>query len=189
MQRLKLINKFLFLNFFVFTAYILIDVFQIYLLTGLKAQSSEGLVASYIYLPHGLRVILAIIFGPITFFGLLTAHIYTGFKSTLEINNLILLSSLLSTIVPYLSVFLLLKKFKIKIYEIKLISIILISILSAFLNAFFSVLSRFFYNFYEEAIFTVKFFKFFIGDVLGVLFLFLLIILLNLLNKIFTKTK
>jgi hypothetical protein len=75
-----------------------------------------------------------------------------------------------------------------KSLKLKLDKIILLSLLSSFLNSFFSVSSRLIFNFYETKIFSTKFIQFFIGDVLGVCFLFFLIIILNILKKILIKT-
>ena len=179
MPKSKLIFKFLLITVAVPIGYLIIDKFQIYLLTGLNAQTSENLFASYIYLPHGFRVVISIIFGPISFIGLLFAHLITGYNALQSIDGLVLLSSSLSTIAPYLSIYIIYKKFNVKIFEIKLDKIILLSLLSSFLNSFFSVSSRLIFNFYETQIFTSKFIKFFIGDVLGVCFLFFLIIIFN----------
>jgi hypothetical protein len=187
MLKLQSIIKFLLITFAVVIAYLIIDRFQIYLLTGINAQSSENLLASYIYLPHGLRVLVAIVLGPLSFVGLLFAHLITGYNAIQSINGLVILSSILSSIAPYVSIYIIYKKFNLKIFEIKLDKIIALSLLSAFLNSFFGVSSRLIFNFYETQIFTTKFFQFFIGDVLGVCFLFFLIIILNILKKIIKK--
>jgi hypothetical protein len=183
------INKFLLITILVVVGYLIIDKFQIYLLTGINAQSSENLFASYIYLPNGFRVIIAVILGPISFIGLFFAHLITGYNAIQSLNGLIILASTLSTIAPYLSIYIIYKKFNVNVYEIKIDKIILLSLLSSFLNSFFSVSSRLIFNFYETKIFSTKFIQFFIGDVLGVCFLFFLIIILNILKKIFIKTK
>jgi hypothetical protein len=187
MLKLQSITKFLLTTFSVVIAYLIIDRFQIYLLTGINAQSSENLLASYIYLPHGLRVLVAIVLGPLSFVGLLLAHLITGYNAIQSINSLVILSSILSSIAPYLSIYIIYKKFNLKIFEIKLDKIIALSLLSAFFNSFFGVSSRLIFNFYETKIFTIQFFQFFIGDVLGVCFLFFLIIILNILKKILIK--
>ena len=189
MLKLQSIIKFLLITFAVVIAYLIIDRFQIYLLTGINAQSSENLLASYIYLPHGLRVLVAIVLGPISFVGLLLAHLITGYNAIQSINSLVILSSILSSIAPYLSIYIIYKKFNLKIFEIRLDKIIALSLLSAFFNSFFGVSSRLIFNFYETKIFTTQFFQFFIGDVLGVCFLFFLILILNILRKILIKTK
>src|SRR6056300_691210 len=189
MLKLQSIIKFLLITILVVVGYLIIDKFQIYLLTGINAQSSENLFVSYIYLPHGFRVIVSIIFGPISFIGLFFAHLITGYNVIQSLNGLIVLASTLSTIAPYLSIYIIYKKFNVNVYEIKIDKIILLSLISSFINSFFSVSSRLIFNFYETQIFTSKFIKFFIGDVLGVCFLFFLIIILNILKKILIKTK
>ena len=189
MLKLQSIIKFLLITVAIPIGYLIIDKFQIYLLTGLNAQTSENLFASYIYLPHGFRVVISIIFGPISFIGLLFAHLITGYNAIQSIDGLVLLSSSLSTIAPYLSIYIIYKKFNLNIDEIKINGIILLSLISSFFNSFFSVSSRLIFNFYETKIFTVNFIKFFIGDVLGVCFLFFLIIIFNILKKILIKTK
>jgi len=189
MPKSKLIFKFLLITVAVPIGYLIIDKFQIYLLTGINAQTSENLFASYIYLPHGFRVMVSIIFGPISFIGLLFAHLITGYNALQSIDGLVLLSSSLSTIAPYISIYIIYKKFNLNIDEIKINGIILLSLISSFINSFFSVVSRLIFNFYETKIFTVNFIKFLIGDILGVIFLFFLIIIINMLRKIIIKNK
>src|SRR5210317_832170 len=189
MLKLQSIIKFLLITISVVIGYLIIDKFQIYLLTGIKAQSSENLLASYIYLPHGLRVLVAIALGPLSFVGLLLAHLITGYNAIQSIYGLVILSSILSTIAPYLSIYFIYKKFNLKIFEIKLDKIIALSLLSAFLYSLFGIFSRLIFNFYETQIFITQFFKFFIGDILVVCFLFFLIIIPNILKKILIKTK
>lgn len=183
----SLINFFL-ITLLTITTYYLINKFQIYFLKGLKAQSSENLLASFVYLPHGLRVIVVYIFGSSSFIGLLFAHIITGVNEINDVNFFILTAALFSTISPFAAVYFVFKKFKIQLKEIKLNNILTIAIISAILNSFFSVSTRLLFDFYQtKQVFSFQFFQFFIGDILGVLFLFLLLILFINLKKIIIK--
>lgn len=191
MGKLNSLIKFFLITLLTITTYNLINKFQIYFLTGLKVQSSENLLASFVYLPHGLRVIVVYIFGSYSFIGLLLAHIIAGVNGINGINDInffILTAALFSTISPFAAVYLVFNKFKIQLKEIKLKNILVVAIISAILNSFFSVSTRLLFDFYEtKEVFSFQFFQFFIGDILGVLFLFLFIILFINLKKIIIK--
>ena len=185
---MKFLIKFLLITFSIFLGYYIINQFQIYLLNIFNTQSSENLLASYIYLPHGFRVIVSYIFGTYSLIGLFIAHLITGIESLSQINSFIIIVSFFSTIAPISAIFLVFRKIRLTIEDIKIKNILLVSFLSSILNSFFSVLTRFVFNFYEDKkIFSLEFFKFFVGDVFGVLFLFLLLILLLNLKNFFLK--
>jgi len=188
MGKLNSLIKFFLITLLTITTYYLINKFQIYFLKGLKVQSSENLLASFVYLPHGLRVIVVYIFGSYSFIGLLLAHIIAGVNGINDINFFILTAALFSTISPFAAVYLVFNKFKIQLKEIKLKNILVVAIISAILNSFFSVSTRLLFDFYQtKEVFSFQFFQFFIGDILGVLFLFLFIILFINLKKIIIK--
>lgn len=185
---MKYLTKLSTITIIIIISYYLVNKFQIYLLTGINAQSSENLLASFIYFPHGIRVIVTYIFGLNAFLGLLIAHLITGTESLTELNVLICTSSFFSTIAPLIAIYIVFRKFNLNFNDIKLVNIVITAFISAVLNSFFSVTTRFFFNFYKgEEIFSIQFAKFFIGDVLGVIFLFLILILLLKLKKILIK--
>lgn len=186
---MKSLIKLLASSIVIIFSYYFVNKFQIYLLTGISAQSSENLLASFIYLPHGIRVIATYIFGLNAFLGLFIAHLITGAEVLSEINSLILTTSFFSTISPFIAIYIIFRKFDLNLNDIRLVNIIITAFLSAVLNSFFSVTIRFLFNFYKnEEIFSVQFAKFFIGDVLGVVFLFIIFILFLNLKKIIFKS-
>jgi len=173
----------------VIISYYLVDKFQIYLLTGINAQSSENLFASYIYLPHGVRVIVTYVFGLNTFLGLFIAHIITGLESLSENNLFIITASFFSAISPLIAIYFVFKKFNLNLKDIKIANIIKTAVISSLLNSFFSVSIRYFFKFYKSGeIFSLQFLQFLVGDILGVLFLFLILILFLNLKKIIFKS-
>lgn len=185
---MRYLAKLIIITIIVTVSYYLVNKFQIYLLTGINAQSSENLFASYIYLPHGIRVITAYIFGLNAFLGLLIAHIITGLESLSQINLFLIIVSFLSAISPLLAFYLVFKKFNLSLKDITLVNILKTAILSSILNSLFSVSTRFLFGFYISGeIFSSQFFQFFIGDILGVLFLFLILILFLNLKRILIK--
>lgn len=98
-------------------------------------SSSDLVIPSLIFLPHGARIISSIAYGIRIFPGLFLAHIITGL---FFIDNiyLILSLSITSVLSVYLAIFLVLKKFSIKnIFEITLKNIIFITIISSLINS------------------------------------------------------
>ena len=185
---MKYLIKVIIATIIIIFSYYFINKFQIYLLTGLNTQSSENLLASNIYLPHGIRVMAAYVFGLNAFLGLFIAHIITGLESLSQINSFIISASLFSAITPMLAIYLVFKKFNLNLKDISLSNIIKTAIISAILNSFFSVIVRFLFKFYKSGeIFSLQFLKFLMGDILGVLFLFLILILLLNLKQIIIK--
>tara|TARA_Y100000389_G_scaffold13527_1_gene12045 strand:- start:328 stop:912 length:585 start_codon:yes stop_codon:yes gene_type:complete len=165
--------------------YYLVDILQIFLLTELNISSSKNLFASYVYLPNGLRVLFVFVFGVLTFPGLLIAHLISGYLNYNEFNFLVIFSSLFSTLSPFMGLFIVYKKFNLSFYEIKITKIVYVAIYTSLLNSFFSVLTRFVFDFYNtKNIFSFQFLKFLVGDILGVLFIFLFIVIFI---KIFDK--
>ena len=184
-ELLKSKSKVFFVTISIIIIYYLIDILQIFLLSELNVSSSKNFFASYIYLPNGLRVLFTFVFGILAFPGLLIAHILSGYLNFNEFNFLVVFSSLFSTLSPFIGIFIVYKKLNLNFYEITITKIVYVAIYTSLFNSFFSVLTRLVFNFYsEENIFSVQFLKFFIGDILGILFIFFFIIILM---KIFNK--
>jgi len=179
-ELLKSKSKVFFVTISIIIIYYLIDILQIFLLSELNVSSSKNFFASYIYLPNGLRVLFTFVFGILAFPGLLIAHILSGYLNFNEFNFLVVFSSLFSTLSPFIGIFIVYKKLNLNFYEITITKIVYVAIYTSLFNSFFSVLTRLVFNFYsEENIFSVQFLKFLIGDILGVLFIFLFIIILR----------
>ena len=184
-ELLKSKSKIFLVTISIIIIYYLIDLLQIFLLSELNVSSSKNLFASYIYLPNGLRVLFTFVFGILAFPGLLIAHLLSGYLNYNEFNPLVVFSSLFSTLSPFIGIFIVYKKLNLSFYEITINKIVYVAIYTSLFNSFFSVLTRLVFNFYsEENIFSVQFLKFFIGDILGILFIFFFIIILM---KIFNK--
>jgi len=177
-ELLKSKSKIFLVSISIIIIYYLIDILQIFLLSELNVSSSKNLFASYIYLPNGLRVLFTFVFGILAFPGLLIVHLLSGYLNYNEFNILVVFSSLFSTLSPFIGIFIVYKKLNLSFYEITINKIIFVAIYTSLFNSFFSVLTRLVFNFYSEKnIFSVQFLKFFIGDILGVLFIFLFIII------------
>ena len=177
-ELLKSKSKIFLVTISIIIIYYLIDLLQIFLLSELNVSSSKNLFASYIYLPNGLRVLFTFVFGILAFPGLLIAHLLSGYLNYNEFNILVVFSSLFSTLSPFIGIFIVYKKLNLSFYEITITKIIFVAIYTSLFNSFFSVLTRLVFNFYsKEDIFSVQFLKFFIGDILGILFIFLFIII------------
>jgi len=184
-ELLKSKTKIILVTISIVVIYYLIDILQIFLLSELNVSSSKNFFASYIYLPNGLRVLFAFVFGILAFPGLLIAHLLSGYLNYNELNLLVVFSSLFSTLSPFIGLFIVYKRLNLNFYEITISKIAYVAIYTSLFNSFFSVLSRFVFDFYNaKNIFSVQFLNFLIGDILGVLFIFLFIIITN---KIFNK--
>ena len=177
-ELLKSKSKIFLVSISIIIIYYLIDILQIFLLSELNVSSSKNFFASYIYLPNGLRVLFTFVFGILAFPGLLIAHLLSGYLNYNEFNILVVFSSLFSTLSPFIGIFIVYKKLNLSFYEITISKIAYVAIYTSLFNSFFSVLTRLVFDFYSEKnIFSVQFLKFFIGDILGVLFIFLFIII------------
>ena len=177
-ELLKSKTKIILVTISIIVIYYLIDILQIFLLSELNVSSSKNFFASYIYLPNGLRVLFAFVFGILAFPGLLIVHLLSGYLNYNEFKLLVIFSSFFSTLSPFIGLFIVYKKLNLGFYEINLTKIVFVGFYTSIFNSFFSVLIRFIFDFYNaKNIFSVHFLKFFIGDVLGVLFIFLFIII------------
>jgi hypothetical protein len=91
--------------------------------------------ASLIFIPHGVRVLSYIFFGPKIFFGLFLAHVVSGLNFTNEINTLII-PALFSTICALIAIKMYTGDFVLKdLNKLNAKFIFYISILSALFNS------------------------------------------------------
>ena len=123
------------LNFVFFSLYLLSWVIEYFII--FKVQNYLlGTISLYfpmlIFIPHGIRVIGAMVYGPKIFLGLLTAHFVTGYFF-LEDLTMILILSTLSVVAAYIAVYLVFKKFNLNSDDIVVNKIILIAIISSIL--------------------------------------------------------
>ena len=100
------------LNFVFFSLYLLSWVIEYFFI--FKVQNYLlGTISLYfpmlIFIPHGIRVIGSMVYGPKIFLGLLTAHFVTGYFF-LEDLTMILILSTLSVVAAYIAVYLVFKK-------------------------------------------------------------------------------
>ena len=184
-ELLKSKSKIFLVTLLIIIIYYLIDKLQIFLLSELNVSSSKNFFASYIYLPNGLRVLFAFVFGIFAFPGLIIAHLLSGYFNYNDFNLLVVFTSFFSTLSPFFGLFIVYRKLNLNFYEIIISKIFYVAIYTSLFNSFFSVLTRFVFDFYNaKNIFSVQFLKFFIGDILGVLFIFFFIMIFI---KIFNK--
>ena len=164
----------LFLGLF-FTQRIFFDLIQ---------DSTISLAASFLYLPHGLRVLATLIGGRKIIPGLFFGHVISGIFMhsfgngtgteffdilTLKTSIIILLTSLGSTFCVLLSLYIL-KITPKNIRSITLKTIFIVSILSSIINSFFS--NTVYFLSYENWEIGVQFIQYIIGDLIGTISIF-----------------
>ncbi len=178
-----LYNQNLYNNIVVFFLFILLFIIQWVLINSFQ-NLNITLVASLIYLPHGLRVLATLIGGNKILPGLFLAHLLTGLflhyeNGNLELTELInndykdlvivLLTSTGSTFSVIISMFFIKFNF-IRVRNITLKDIITIAILSSIINSFFN--NTIYFISYENWEISSQFIQFIIGDVIGALIIF-----------------
>ena len=147
-------------------------------------NSTLAFAASFLYLPHGLRVLATLIGGRKIIPGLFLGHVISGVYihtfsnitgiELLDIFNLktviiILLTSIGSSFCVLLSLFIL-KINSNNIKSITLITILSVSILSSIINSFFS--NTVYFLSYENWEIGIQFIQYIIGDLIGTLTVF-----------------
>ena len=147
-------------------------------------DTTISFAASFIYLPHGLRVLATLIGGRKIIIGLLLGHIFSGIyihlcanetcMSFFDVLNLktsiiILLTSIGSSFCVLLALFILKINFK-NIKSITLNTIFVVSILSSIINSFFS--NTIYFLSYENWEIGLQFIQYIIGDLIGTLLIF-----------------
>lgn len=147
-------------------------------------NSTVALTASFLYLPHGLRVLATLIGGRKIIPGLFLGHVVSGIYIhsfaygtgiefldifNLEILIIILLTSIGSSFCVLLALFIL-KINSLNIKSIELKTIIFVSILSSIINSFFSN-TIYFLNLDDWEI-GAQFIQYIIGDLVGTFIVF-----------------
>ena len=147
-------------------------------------NSTVALTASFLYLPHGLRVLATLIGGRKIIPGLFLGHVVSGIYIhsfaygtgiefldifNLEILIIILLTSIGSSFCVLLALFIL-KINSLSIKSIELKTIIFVSILSSIINSFFSN-TIYFLNLDDWEI-GAQFIQYIIGDLVGTFIVF-----------------
>ena len=147
-------------------------------------DSTIAFAASFLYLPHGLRVLATLIGGRKIIPGLFLGHIFSGIYihlflsdkglSFFDILNLktsivILLTSIGSSFCVLFAIFIL-KISSNDIRSITLKTILIVSILSSIINSFFS--NTIYFLSYENWEIGVQFIQYIIGDLIGTLLIF-----------------
>ena len=147
-------------------------------------NSTIAFAASFLYLPHGLRVLATLVGGRKIIPGLFLGHVVSGIYihsfangtgiEFLDIFNLesliiILLTSIGSSLCVLLALFIL-KINSLKIKSIKLKTILFVSVLSSIINSFFS--NTIYYLSFDDWEIGAQFLQYIIGDLIGALILF-----------------
>lgn len=161
------------LNFVFFSLYLISWVIEYFII--FKVQNYLlGTISLYfpmlIFIPHGIRVIGSMVYGPKIFLGLLTAHLVTGYFF-LEDLTMILILSTLSVVAAYIAVYLVFKKFNLNSDDIVVNKIILIAIISSILNSMFNIVIK-----GNEHVNFYNFIGYGVGDLIGTLIVFYVLI-------------
>ena len=123
------IKNFLKINLIIFILFLVLY----YITTGISSSS----YGSYFFLPHAVRVIAAVIYGPVAFLGLFLSHFAVGeFFSDREI-NINLLLSLVGSSMGYISFYILVlfKLINQNLHNTKFEHVLFIILLSSILNS------------------------------------------------------
>lgn len=174
-----MIKKAIYQNFLVFFAYFIIYEIQrstFFLVQSRYFETDNILtgVASLVFLPHGVRVLSYIFFGPKIFFGLFAGHLVTS----LNFSNMIYLNVIagfFSSICALIAIRIYIGRYTIQqTSELNIKLIILVSLLAAVLNSVFVNFSRlaFIDDFALE--FGHQVLQYIVGDILGTIVLFYL---------------
>jgi hypothetical protein len=177
-------TKILYQNILVFLFYFIFFWFQY--LTFFKIQNSllpSALIstASLVFLPHGIRVLSFVFFGPKVFPGLLIAHIITGFAFN-QVFIEIVITGLFSTLCVLLAIKIYTGSFlvrDIKMFDAKFIFII--SLIAAIINSLTVNTAWLFLknDILFSSLYGLVVFKFIVGDLIGTIILFYLFIFIR----------
>ena len=176
---LKRINS----NILVFSLFLILFLIQ-RIFFDLIQNSTMALAASFLYLPHGLRVLATLIGGRKIIPGLFLGHVVSGIYIhsfangtgieildifNLEIIIIILLTSIGSSLCVLLALFIL-KINSLNIKSIELRTIIFVSILSSIINSFFS--NTIYFLSLDDWEIGAQFIQYIIGDLVGTFIVF-----------------
>ena len=168
-------------NIFVFFLYTLF--FWIQKLTFFQIQTSFQNstialgAASLVFLPHGVRILSYVFFGPKIFYGLFLAHFITGLSISSSYLDILILASF-SSLCALIAIKIYTGTFhlkNIKIFNFKFI--VYVSLIAAIINSLSVNTYKLFQGQNFNEIYTSQVFQFIIGDVFGTIVLFYLFLL------------
>lgn len=168
-------------NIFVFFLYIFfywiqkLTFFQIQ--TSFQNSTVALGAASLVFLPHGVRILSYIFFGPKIFFGLFLAHFITGLNISSSYFDILFLS-FFSAVCGLIAIKIYTGNFylkNIKIFNFKFI--IYVSFIAAIINSISVNTYKLFQGQNFNELYTSQVFQFIIGDIFGTIVLFYLFIL------------
>ena len=137
-------------------------------------ESKPLLSAALIFLPHGVRVISAVVYGLRSLIPLLCAHVLTGLSFINDMYLLIPLS-FVSTLCVWLTILIIYKrKNGLGLDQITFNNIILIAFLSSIINSIGNYLTKVILIDDYGTLFNQELFLYVLGDFLGTILLFLL---------------
>ena len=168
-------------NIFVFFLYIIF--FWIQKLTFFQIQTSFQNstialgAASLVFLPHGVRILSFVFFGPKIFYGFFLAHVITGLNISSNFLDILTLA-LFSTLCALIAIKIYTGTFhlkNIKIFNFRFI--VYVSFIAAIINSLSVNTYKLFQGQNFNEIYTSQVFQFIIGDVFGTIVLFYLFLL------------
>jgi hypothetical protein len=165
-------------NIFVFVIYILFFWFQNLTFFPIQNKFQNSTIAlgaaSLVFLPHGVRVLSYVLFGPKIFYGLFLAHFITGLSIGLRYFDVLILS-LFSTLCALIAIKIYSGTWhlkNIKIFNFKFI--IYVSFIAALINSLSVNTYKLLQGSNFSELYSSQIFQFIIGDVVGTIVLFYL---------------
>lgn len=179
------LKKFISITAVVFLVHISIHITQVLIYSGNFFSKEFNTIAYSIYMPHGTRILLFLIYGFWSIPGMFLAHLITGLHNDGFIAlDLIMIEIILISVfcVPVASLFL--RNFFKDIQKTENLFIpsyiISLTLLSSFINASLTNLLRLVTRFnYDLDRFLSEFFGYFFGDILGVILIVFMFLILK----------
>jgi len=168
--------RFLSITAIVFVSYVLIHLLQIQIYSGNFLTSEFNTIAYSIYIPHGLRLLVVLIYGYWAVPGLFFAHLYTGYinDAFVSFDLTFVSATLISTLCVPLGALILKNIFKNLDNWFQPTYIISLTLVSAFINASLTnVLRLLTRSDYGIERFLPEFLGYITGDSLGVVLIVL----------------
>ena len=127
-----MLRKFIKINILIIFLFILS-----FFLISIPVENENFNYGSYLFLPHSVRVIAAVIFGKIAFFGLFVSHLIVSEFSTSRLIDVNLLLSLVGSSSCYIAVFIthVFKISKVDFQGIEFEKLLFIILLSSIINS------------------------------------------------------
>ena len=165
-------------NIFVFVIYVLFFWFQNLTFFQIQNKFQNSTIAlgtaSLVFLPHGVRVLSYVFFGPRIFYGLYLAHFVTGLSISLRYFDVLILS-LFSTLCALIAIKIYTGTWHLK--NIKILNfkfIIYVSLIAAMINSLSNNTYKLFQGGNFSELYTSQVFQFILGDIIGTIVLFYL---------------